>query len=312
MLTMAVENEHVARLLHEAADYDPGTMRTVIWNPLTDPDPDTADEIEALLFPDSVSQEAVRRLAVLPSLELLQLQSAGFDHVVGNVPPGLAVANGRGVHSDETAEWGVGLTLAALRGLPLYLDRQREHVWKVDVGRDFLAGGTVVVYGAGSIGMMLAARLSTFNVELHLVATSRRETSYGTTLTFADALEVLPRARVVIAIVPLNDSTRGMIDAEFLARLPDGALVVNIARGHVVVTEDLLRECASGRLRAALDVTDPEPLPSDHPLWDTPNVLITPHAAGEQSPFSERIAVGLLARQARALNEGATLENVVL
>lgn len=311
MTTVAVPDSHYFSLVREGL---PEGIDVVVWDPRTPISSTTLDPeaIDVVLFPDCVDAAAVENLNVLPNLRLVQLQSAGYDHVTGHIRDGVAVANGRGVHSDETAEWGVGLALAMLRGLPMYLDQQKERVWRVDTGRDFLAGGRVVVYGAGSIGLELAKRLSTFSVDLHLVATTRRETEYGTTVTFDESRELLKSARVVFLIFPLTPETHGLIDAEFLSRLPDGALVVNIARGGVVDTSALIRECESGRLRAALDVTDPEPLPSSHPLWTCPNVIITPHVAGEQSAYSESIVVRLLEHQIAALEENAELENIVL
>ena len=171
---------------------------------------------------------------------------------------------------------------------------------------DALADKTVLILGYGSIGSAIERRLAGFEVEVLRVARTARDGVHA----FSEIDTLLPQADVVIAIVPATDETRGMIDAGFLARMKDGALLVNVARGVVVRTEALIAECASGRLRAALDVTDPEPLPADHPLWQTPNVLITPHVGGASTAFLPR-ALRLIDTQLRRFAAGEELENVV-
>lgn len=279
----------------------------VVWDPSDPGSAAPAGPVEVLLFPDTVEPSVVRRLGELAGLRAVQLQSAGYDHVAGNIPPEVSVANGRGVHSDETAEWAVGLAIACLRGFPRYLDNQRNKVWRVDTGRDFLAGRHVLVIGAGSIGTAIVDRLAPFRVTV----TQAARTARGAVVTVGEAVERLGEYDVVILIVPLTDSTRGLVDAGFIARMKPGALLVNVARGGVVDTEALMAACASGHISAALDVTDPEPLPADHPLWETPNVVLTPHVAGEQTHYSQDIALRLVAAQARALQAGTALANVV-
>jgi phosphoglycerate dehydrogenase-like enzyme len=190
---------------------------------------------------------------------------------------------------------------------------QSRGEWKPLVLRRSLADKRVLVLGYGNIGRAVVRRLLPFEVSVTAVASRARD---GDDLVDAvhgiDELpDLLPHHDVVVVIVPLTDATRGLVDAEALALLPDGAVVVNVARGPVVDTDALVAECASGRLRAGLDVTDPEPLPADHPLWTTPGVLITPHVGGATDAMRPR-AVALVRRQVEALRDGRPLDNVVV
>ena len=174
---------------------------------------------------------------------------------------------------------------------------------------DELAGKRVLIVGAGSIGAAVQARLAPFEVDFTLVARTPRpaEGVYG-----VDELPgLLPEADVVVLLVPLTEQTRGLVDEKFLAAMPDGALLVNAARGPVARTSALVSELASGRLRAALDVTDPEPLPADHPLWELPNVLLTPHVAGSVRGLLPR-AYRLVGAQLRRFVTGEPLANRVV
>ncbi|MBU4336017.1 MAG: 2-hydroxyacid dehydrogenase [Actinobacteria bacterium] len=245
------------------------------------------------------------RLRDLPALRFVQLPSAGFEHALPHVPPGVTVCNGRGVHSAGTAELAVALTLAAQRGLVDAVHAMDEGRWShPELGS--LADRRVLVVGAGSVAQAVLARLRPFEVELTQVARTARAGVHA--VAELDAL--LPSADVVVLTVPLDRSTSHLLDARRLALLPDGALVVNVARGKVVDTEALLAELSSGRLRAALDVTDPEPLPVDHPLWRAPNVLITAHQGGNSDATYPRVAA-LVARQLEHLLAGEDPENVV-
>jgi phosphoglycerate dehydrogenase-like enzyme len=176
--------------------------------------------------------------------------------------------------------------------------------------RPALADRQVLLVGAGRIASAIADRLAPFEVGVTRVGTYARDDDRGHVHANEELPELLPRHEVVVLVCPLTDQTRGMVDAAFLAALPDGALVVNVARGAVVVTDALLAEVSSGRLRAALDVTDPEPLPPEHPLWRAPNVLISPHVGGATSAFPPR-ARALLKEQLERFGAGRPLLNVV-
>lgn len=241
----------------------------------------------------------------MPALRVVQLMSAGADAWVGKLRADVTLCDARGVHDSGTAEWAAAAVLAHVRNFPAFARAQAERRW-AQGPTDELAGKRVLIVGAGSIGSALAARLAPFGVELTLVARSARDGVEPVERLPA----LLPHADVVVLLLPLTAHTRGLVDAAFLAALPDGALVVNAARGPVVDTDALLAECASGRLRAALDVTDPEPLPADHPLWTLPNVFLTPHVAGSVAGLHRR-AFALVGDQMRRYAAGQPLINVV-
>jgi phosphoglycerate dehydrogenase-like enzyme len=265
--------------------------------------PDSRDQVEFYVLPYLQGIGPARLMAQLPRLRVAQTLTAGVDDVRPLVPDGVILCNAKGVHDASTAELALALTLASLRGIP---DFVREAPRWDGRRRDALADRTVLIVGYGSVGSAVERRLAGFECEVLRVARRARDGVFG----FADLPEVLPRADVVVLSVPMTDETRGLADAAFLAALPDSALLVNVARGPVVVTDDLLAEARSGRLRAALDVTDPEPLPAEHPLWALPNVLISPHVGGNTSAFLPR-AMGLVAEQLRRYAAGEPLRNVV-
>jgi phosphoglycerate dehydrogenase-like enzyme len=248
--------------------------------------------------------------AKLPDLRVVQLLSAGADAWVGRLPDGVTLCDARGVHDSSTAEWAVTAILAHLRAFPAFARAQARHEWAYDAvaPTDELAGKRVLIIGAGSIGAALRARLAPFEVTFTLAARTARpaEGVHGV----ADLPALLPAADVVVLLVPLTEQTRGLVDARFLAAMPDGALLVNAARGPVADTEALVAELATGRIGAALDVTDPEPLPAGHPLWDMPNVLLTPHVGGSVRGLLPR-AYRLAGQQLRRLAAGEPLTNVV-
>jgi phosphoglycerate dehydrogenase-like enzyme len=238
-------------------------------------------------------------------LRVIQTLSAGVDWLVGRVPEGVLVCNARGVYDGPLAEWVVGSILAFQRGLVQARDAQARGTWS-SFEPDELAGRRVVILGFGSIGTAVAERLRAFNVEIVGVARTPRDGALG----LEDLDAVLPRADVLVDLLPLTSETVGFLDARRLALLPDGALLVNGGRGRTVDTLALIRELELGRLRAALDVTDPEPLPPGHPLWALPNVLISPHVAGDSSGSTAR-AFALAGDQVRRFAAGQPLVNQV-
>jgi phosphoglycerate dehydrogenase-like enzyme len=244
-------------------------------------------------------------VAAVPKLRLVQLMSAGAEKFVGLLPDGVALCNARGAHTPSTAEWAVAATLAALRGIPQFVREQDAGRWAPSTQQS-LVGARVLIVGAGDIGRRIGRMLDGFDVDLTYVARTAREGVHG----MAELPELLPDADVVILIVPVTDETVGMVDAAFLARMRDGALLVNAARGVVVDNDALLAELTSGRLRAAVDVTEPEPLPEGHPLWSAPNLLLTPHIAGAVPETNAR-AVAAVTDQLRRVLDGQPLVNVV-
>jgi phosphoglycerate dehydrogenase-like enzyme len=241
----------------------------------------------------------------LPRLRLVQLLSAGAENFVGRLPEGVVLCNARGAHTPSTAEWAVAATLAAQRGLPFFVREQEAGRWSPTT-HSSLVGARVLVVGAGDIGRAIGRMLAGFDVELTYVGRTARQGVRST----AELPRLLPDADVVILVVPVTPETAGLVDAGFLAAMRDGALLVNAARGVVVDTEALLAELTRGRLRAALDVTDPEPLPPGHPLWSAPGLLLTPHVAGAVPETNARAAAAVTDQLARVL-AGEPLANVV-
>ncbi|SCD76107.1 MULTISPECIES: 2-hydroxyacid dehydrogenase [Streptomyces] len=257
---------------------------------------------------------ALRPLPAMEAVRVVQTLSAGTDNVapgVAKLREGVVLCNARGVHEASTAELALTLTLASLRGIPRFVEGQRVEEWRSGF-YPALADRTVLIVGYGSIGAAIEDRLTPFECARVLrVARSARATERGDVHPLTALPTLLPEADVVILSTPLTEQTRGLVDAEFLARLKDGALLVNVARGPVVDTDALLVEVGTGRLRAALDVTDPEPLPEGHPLWHAPGVLVSPHVGGSTSAFEPR-AKRLLARQLTRFAAGEQPDNIVL
>lgn len=243
-------------------------------------------------------QQPVPALDKLPDLKLVQVVSAGTDWIEDRVPDGVALCNARGTRDGAMAEWIVGAVLGAFTGL---LRAAGEARWLDDGNVQELAGKRVVILGMGSIGRAAAARLEAFGMVVDGVGRARLD----------ELSALLPEADVVVQLAPLTDGTRDQVDARFLAAMPDGALFVNAGRGATVDTEALLAELQSGRLRAVLDVVDPEPLPDDHPLWRAPGLLaLTSHWAGDSEAADQR-ALQLVADQLGRLARGEPLVNVV-
>jgi phosphoglycerate dehydrogenase-like enzyme len=224
----------------------------------------------------------------MPALRVVQSLSAGVDWLLPHIPRGVIVCRAVGVHDRPVSDWVLAAILAMQRRFPEFVESQRQGTWKRDADSTFpdddLEGQTVLVLGYGSIGRTLASRLAPFGVRVIGVARHPRDDAQPTS-----ALpELLPQADVVVDILPLTSATEGFVDAAFLGLMKPGALFVNAGRGKTVDTAALLQALSSGRIRAALDVTDPEPLPDGHPLWHAPNVLITPHIAGSSRRWLSR------------------------
>jgi phosphoglycerate dehydrogenase-like enzyme len=268
--------------------------------------PSTIDDVEVYVIPYMVSSpEPLEVMRSMPSLRVAQTLTAGVDNFLPYVREGVTLCNARGVHDASTAELALALVLACLRGVPEFVRAQDREEW-ASQPRPALADRTVLIVGYGSVGAAVEARLAGFECTVLRVARRARDGVADMT-ALAD---LVPRADVVVLTVPMTDETVGLVDVAFLAAMRDGALLVNVARGPVVVTDALVAELQSGRLRAALDVTDPEPLPAGHPLWSAPGLLLSPHVGGNTSAFLPR-ARRLVADQVRRCSAGEPLLNVI-
>ncbi len=241
---------------------------------------------------------------------LVQSQSIGYDGIADILPPGFVFANAASVHEASTAELAVGLAIAAQRHIPEFVDAQKEGRW-APVFADSLADRRVTLLGYGGVGKAIAARLVPFEVEITAVA-SRARVEDGVEIHGIDELPaLLGETEILITSLPGGESTKHIIDDAVLSALPDGALVINVGRGPLIDTDALVDHVRRGRIRAALDVTDPEPLPADHPLWTLPGVLIAPHVGGATSAMRPRVA-RLVKRQIERMLAGEAPLNVVL
>ena len=242
--------------------------------------PASAGQVEFYVPPFFPTRPAIAAMRQMPRLAAVQAMTAGVDRLLLELPDGVTLCNARGAHDASTAEWVVAAILAALREFPHFAREEAAGRWSYQF-TDCLAGKTVLIVGYGSIGAAVERRLAGFEVNVRRVA--RRARDGATPVVAVSGVgDLLPAADVVVVLAPVTRETIGMVDAGFLARMKDGALLVNAARGSLVVTDASAGNWA-GRLRAALDVTDPEPLPPGHPLWTLPGVLFTPHVAASTS-----------------------------
>ena len=298
----------------------------ILWIPATTPDPLRAflpSDIDLREYPAFgdipgapqpadmivVAFDPARAIEVLPQLEglhVVQSLSAGVDTLVDHVPPGVTLCDGAGIHDAPVSEWCVMAMLAVRRNLAAQLRAQDQATWQWTSGGADVDGAHVLIVGYGSIGRALEERLLPFGARISRVARRARDG--------VDSIDALPRllpdADVVVILVPLTPQTRGMVDATFLDSMRDGALLVNAARGPIVDTGALLDALQREHIRAALDVTDPEPLPDGHPLWTAPGVLITPHVGGAVERMFER-GWRFAGEQVRRYLAGEPLSNIV-
>ncbi len=295
MSTISVPSAAGLQLLGEL----PAGSRGVVWDG-TGPAP---ADVEFLVPPYMVGGPPA--LVGMPQLKVVQLLSAGVEGWPERVPAGVTLCNGRGVHGGSTAELAIAGLLALLHELPTYIAQQPAHLWQRASALS-LDGRRALVLGAGDIGSQIAAVLRIFGAEVTSVARRPRPDVRA----LSDLPQLLPETEVLVIALPLTPQTAGLIDAQALALLPTDAIVVNIARGALVDTEALLSELQAGRLSAFLDVVDPEPLPAEHPLWDAPNLILTPHAGGGSAGWDRR-GFRLVREQFARFVAGQPLANVV-
>ncbi|MFJ9389622.1 2-hydroxyacid dehydrogenase [Nocardioides sp. NPDC101246] len=267
--------------------------------------PDSVGEVAFYLPPYMLGSRIFDVVSQMTSLQVVQLLTAGVDAARGHIPAGVTLCNGRGIHDTSTAELAVTLILSSLRGIPGHVRHQDEHAWRPGWFPS-LADKRVLIVGYGAIGRAIEARLLPFETEVVGVARTAREGVHG----FDELDTLVPEADVIVLAMPLTDETRGLVDRKLLGRMKDGALLVNVARGGVVVTDDLVAELATERIHAAIDVAETEPLPSQSPLWSSPNLLITPHVGGASSAMWPR-AYRVVREQLERFAAGEPLANVM-
>jgi phosphoglycerate dehydrogenase-like enzyme len=286
----------------------PAGVGGIVWDLTDEP---RRSRIDLVVTP--YMGDAVQRLPAVAAVRprLVQSQMLGYDGVAERLPAGTVFANAVGVHESSTAELALALILASLRGLPAFARQAASGVWPVAFTGTSLADRRVLVLGTGGVGRAVAERLRPFEVELVRVARTARTDEDGRVHGVDELPELLPEADVVVLAIPLGPSTRGLVDHDFLNRMRDGALLVNVSRGPVVDTEALASAVRFGGMRAALDVTDPEPLPAGHPLLASRHVLISPHVGGNSTAMRPRIA-RLVRTQAERLRDGLEPLHVVL
>lgn len=292
--------------------YQPVPQVTVHEWDLEGPPP--VDHIDIVVPPYRGGAKRLGRLAEVSHVGLVQWQSIGVNGIARNLPPGIPVANATTVHETSTAELAVGLAIAAQRELATYVRAADQGAWLAKTSLS-LADRRVLIVGYGGVGKAIEARLTGFEVQVERIASrARQELTQGGESVEVHGIESLRDwlawAEIVMLAVPLSASTTGLLGVSELAAMQDDALLVNVARGPVVDADALGAELASGRLRAALDVTDPEPLPEGHPLWSLPNVLITPHVGGDTTAMTPRV-VALLERQIAHALAGEPFENLI-
>jgi phosphoglycerate dehydrogenase-like enzyme len=257
------------------------------------------------LVPPYGSRRVLEALPKLGKLRVIQVNSSGVEWLLPHVPAGITVCNAKGTRDVVVSEWVIAAILAMTKDLAHWHRQQEAGTWKPTLLKE-LAGSRVLIVGYGSIGRAVEDRLTPFGVSVERIARRARPGVHG-----VDQLaERLPLADVVILLLPSTLATDGIFDRATLERMKPGALLVNAGRGTAIDTEALVDAVSEGRIRAALDVTDPEPLPADHPLWRLPGVFLTPHLAGD-SEASERRTYELIGEQVRRYVRGEPLANVV-
>jgi phosphoglycerate dehydrogenase-like enzyme len=288
----------------EVLDDVPDVLDIEVWRD-DDDIPATVSDVEFYVPDYQVTRPVGDVIAQMPRLKVVQTLTAGVDHIRDSIPDGVTLCNAAGVHDAATSELAVGLMISAERRLAEIAVEQSEQRWDQRMSSS-LADRRVLLIGVGNIGTAIERRLDGFECQLVKVARTARDGVHA-----IDELPgLLPSAEIVVLILPLTAETRGMVDADFLSRMPDDSLLVNLARGSIVDTDALVAEVSSGRLRAALDVTDPEPLPRGHALWSAPGVIITPHVGGASSALWPR-AHRLVSEQLRRFADGRPLLHVM-
>jgi phosphoglycerate dehydrogenase-like enzyme len=289
-----------------ALGVDTSEVDLIEWDMAGPPPTDTFD----IVVPPYMG--ARDRLVNLEGLHvhLVQGLTAGYDGVADVLPKDMVFANAASVHETSTSEMTLALILASQRGIPDFVRAAQKGHW-APAWHESLADRSVLLVGYGGVGKAIESKLLAFEASVVRVARTQRTDERGVIHAFTELPSLLGAADIVVVVVPLTDETTHLVDEKFLTMMRDGALLVNVARGPVADTDALLAHAKSGRLRLALDVTDPEPLPEGHPLFALENVLISPHVGGATSAALPRMARLLQTQFARMRNGDEPL-NIVL
>jgi phosphoglycerate dehydrogenase-like enzyme len=288
----------------QIADLPPGLRYEVVADPGRQT-PASVNEVVGYVLPYRFEAADSAFLDQASRLRWVQSLTAGVEHLVGRIPKGVMLCSGRGIHSSSTAELAISLILASLRGIPEFVQAQARQEW-IPQERPALADRQVMIIGYGDIGQAVASRLSPFEVEIVKIARTARKDTHS----MIDLPTLLPKADVVVLTVPLTAQTRHLVDSSFLDLIKTSGLLVNVARGAVIDTAALVAALNSGRISAALDVTDPEPLPPGHPLWTAPHLLLSPHVGGPTTAFLPR-AQRLVRTQLERFVRNEPLKNMI-
>ncbi|WP_159614182.1 2-hydroxyacid dehydrogenase [Glutamicibacter sp. JC586] len=285
-------------------------IEPILWH--INDDPNDAPPADVLVTERPSKPELCSRVSRIKGLKHVHLLSIGYEWVLEHLPEHVSLTNSTGAVEDATAEHCLALVLASLRQLPQVGQQQRERQW-TRTWTGSLHGSKVVLLGAGGVGNEIRGRLLPFKpAELTSFARTERVHEQGYPIYSLDRLRTfLPTADVVIVALPHTKETEQLIDAEFLSTMKDGSVLVNVGRGPIIDTDALLPELQAGRLHAALDVTDPEPLPADHALWSAPNCVITPHMAGDTGQFISMVSE-MAVNQVIAFAHGEELANTII
>ena len=262
-------------------------------------------QITIYVQPYMTGNESLEPVLSMDNLQILQLPNAGYESAIPYLRGGLTLCNARGVHNASTAELAVGMAIAMKRGFPDFVRAQDKGEWSHE-RMGSLSDSRIGIIGAGSIGQTLVSFLRPYEVEI----TSFSRSGNNNSLTMERLDSLLPTFDLIFLIIPLNEDSHQLFDARRLALMKDGAILINVARGKVIDTDALVTELSTGRILAALDVTDPEPLPTDHPLWKLKNVMITPHVGGDSAAFESR-GRKFIEEQLQRIADGAELLNVI-
>jgi len=269
------------------------------------PEPEILESIQFYVPPYMAGTRSLEVIPKMTSLQVIQSPNAGVDDVINILPPGVTLCNAQGVHDASTAELAIGLAISARRGFATFMANQSKGLW-IHERRSALADSRVGIVGTGNIGSLIARQLEVFSVEVIGFSHSGKNESK----TMADFDDLLPTLDVVILVLPLTSQSHHLMNRARIDAMKPGATLVNVARGGIVDTEALIDALNRGHLTAGLDVTDPEPLPKGHPLWSTPNVIITPHVGGDSSAFNPRVRA-LIESQLERFASGQPLTNIV-